>query len=126
MSDDPVKAALDAGLTLPPPGWSARAKAEWPNLPECLRADIARREIEMDAGMRRYAGLGKYVEKAERNGTTLGVELAGMRQLEKIIRRLLEDPVGGLNLLCWRYGYDPEEVANEFLRRSGEPDKEDA
>lgn len=124
MSDDPVKAALDAGIALPPPSWSAQSKAEWPNLPAEIRAAVAKREIEYDAGMRRYACLGKFAEEAESRGSTLSVELEGMRQLDKIIRRLLGEPVRGLALLCWRYDRDPEEVANELLRRSDERKKE--
>lgn len=121
MSDDPVKAALDAGLTLPPPGWSARAKAEWPNLPECLRADIAKREAEMDAGMRRYSGLGRFVEEAERNGTTLASEIENMRRL---LLAFGEDPHKGMTVLCFRYDLDPKAIAEGLLRRSEERKKE--
>jgi hypothetical protein len=46
-------------------------KQAWDALPEHVKADIAKREADIEAGTKRYVGLARFAEEAERNGTTL-------------------------------------------------------
>lgn len=92
----------------PPPGFSVQSKQAWAQLPEHVRADVLKREQEFSAGMRRYTGLGKYAEAAEKNGRSLGQAVEDYAQAETA---LLANPIGGIEYICDRMGFDPALVA---------------
>jgi hypothetical protein len=98
----------------PPPGYSVATKQAWDSLPEVLKADIAKREAEVDAGFKRYGGLGKFAEEAEKNGTTLQNAVADYVSVETEIRK---DVVGGLEHLCRKIGAHPVAVLKAWLSR---------
>ena len=61
----------DPTLATPPKSWSAKAKAKWDGLDPELKAEMHRREADVDKGFAQYAGLARHVEAATRAGTTL-------------------------------------------------------
>jgi hypothetical protein len=79
-----------------------------------LKADIAKRESEVDAGFKRYGGLGKFAEEAERNGTTLQNAVSSYVAVESEIRK---DPVSGMELLCRLLKMEPVAVLKGWLSR---------
>jgi hypothetical protein len=102
----------------PPPGFSVASKAIWDDLPECVRADIEKRNQEIDAGLKRYSGLGKFAEEAERNGTTLKSAVADYVAVETALR---QNPVGGVEFICQRMGIDPRQLAQVMFQRYNQP-----
>jgi hypothetical protein len=107
-------AALDAPKTdvRPPSGFSVATKAIWDTLPQSVRDDIAKREQEVDAGFKRYAGLGKHAEEAERNGTTLQNAVNDYVAVETALR---QNFVGGIEFICQRMGVDPRQVVQAMV-----------
>lgn len=62
----------------PPPGWSVKSKAEWDSLPPHIRADVIKREQEVNNGFAKlgeYKAIDRYMDMAKRSGTTLDVAL---------------------------------------------------
>jgi len=112
----PEAAQVETAAVRPPPGFSPASKADWEKLPAHVRADIAKREQEMDAGMRRYTGLGQYADIAERNGTTLGNAVADYWRLESGLR---QDFLGGIEAICQRFGVDPRSLNTALSSRYG-------
>ena len=100
----------------PPPGFSVQSKADWDKLPEHVRADIAKREAEVDAGFKRYSGLGKYAQEAEKNGTTLQTAVDDYYAIEQGLRK---DFLGGLEAICQRFGVDPRALTTAMGQRYG-------
>lgn len=93
----------------PPPGFSVASKAAWDELPQSVRNDIAKREQEIDNGFKRYSGLGKFAEEAERNGTTLQNAISDYAAIEGALR---QNVVGGIEFICQRLGVDPRQLAH--------------
>jgi hypothetical protein len=122
--EEPKEAAAvsDAGKTAirPPPGFSIASKAAWdkeaPTAEEwaAAKADIAKREQEVDNGFKRYAGLGKFAEEAERNGTNLQSAVSDYVAVETALR---QNPVGGVEFICQRMGIDPRRLAEAMSAR---------
>ena len=91
----------------PPPGWSPTSKSLYEKLPEPIKADIAKREMEVSQGFAKlaeYKGLDEYVEMARNSRTTLPEALARYVNAENALEA---DPVNGLLWLCSRYRTHP-------------------
>lgn len=104
----------------PPPGWSVKSKAEWDKLPEHIRADIAKRETEVNQGfakLQQYRGLDRYVEQAQRGGTTLDRALEAYTGLEELLRR---DPVQGLLAIGQNLGMSPQQMVQLLSGQTGQ------
>lgn len=106
----------------PPPGWSPASKAEFEKLPPHVQADIAKREHEVNQG---FAKLAEYKELeplaalAKQNGTTLPAAVNNYRQFEV---QLQKDFLGGVDLICQRFGVDPARLAQAIsARQQGKP-----
>ena len=108
--------ASEASAYRPPPGFSVASKTAWDQLPESVRADIAKREEEVDAGFKRYTGLGRFAEEAERNGTTLQAAVADYHQVETGLR---QNFLAGVEGICQRFGVDPRALASAMQARYG-------
>lgn len=113
--DDP--AAQQQPDMRPPPGYSPASKAAWNDLPQAVRADIAKREAEMDRGMKRYAGCGAVAEEAERSGTTLGEYVTRVRAFDKLLQ---SDFMGGIEAVCKQFGVQPVSLAQAISARYGD------
>jgi hypothetical protein len=100
----------------PPPGFSVASKAIWDTLPQSVRDDIAKREQEVDNGFKRYSGLGKFAEEAERNGRTLQDAVNDYVSVENELKK---DGIGGFEFLCQRLGWDPRRVLGAWGARYG-------
>jgi hypothetical protein len=100
----------------PPAGFSAAAKAQWDKLPDIVKADIAKREADVDRGFKRYEGLGRFAELCERNGTTLPTAVAQYNQLENMFVR---DPVAGITAICQRLNIDPRILTSAMQAQYG-------
>ena len=103
----------------PPPGWSPASKAAFANLPPEVQADVVKREGEVNQGLAKlaeYKGLEPLAELSRQNGTTLVQAVNQYRQFEVSLQK---DFLGGIGLVCQRYGVQPEALANAILARSG-------
>ena len=100
----------------PPPGFSVASKNEWDRLPQHIRDDIVKRETEVDNGFKRYSGLGRFAEEAERNGTTLQNAVSDYVQVETALR---QDFIGGVEFLCQKMGVAPQAFLSAMLQRYG-------
>lgn len=98
----------------PPPGYSVASKQAWDALPETVKADIAKREADIEAGTKRYTGLSRFAEEAERNGTTLQSAVADYDAVEKALRK---DPVDGVEFLFRKMNLNPLGVLKAWLSR---------
>jgi hypothetical protein len=111
---DAGKPARAAALVAPPPGFSVATKQAWDALPEHVKADVAKREGEIETGMKRYAGLANFAEEAERNGTTLQNAVSDYVSVEGELRK---DPVSGVEFLFRKMGINPLAVLNQWVKR---------
>jgi hypothetical protein len=98
----------------PPPGFSVAAKQAWDSLPEAVKADISKREAEVNAGLQRYGGLKAYADEAERNGKSLQ---AAVHDYVTVEHELGKDAVGGIEYLCRRLNWQPIEVLKAWLSK---------
>ena len=114
----PEPAAAEPAKTeaRPPPGFSVASKAAWDSLPQSIRDDIAKREQEVDNGFKRYSGLGKFAEEAERNGTTLQNAITDYASIENALK---QNFVGGVEWICQRLGVNPRQLAHVMAARHG-------
>lgn len=105
---DPAKSAGEA----PPTSWGAESKALWASLPAPIRAEVAKREAEMQAGMQHYAGLGQYAEEAKRHNVTIKSALDRYTALDRLCH---QDLTGGLIEIARVYGKtDPASLGELF------------
>jgi hypothetical protein len=91
----------------PPPGWSVASKAVFDTLPEHVRADVAKREAEVNRGLaklRDYKALDPYVEMARQSNSSLPQVIENYVKAEQF---LSTDPVNAILWLCQSYGVDP-------------------
>jgi hypothetical protein len=106
----------------PPPGWSPASKVAFDTLPDSVKADIAKREREVDHGfakLAKYKPVDKYVEMAERGGTTLDKALEQYTGIENLLRR---DVFAGVEQVLRNVGVNPLSFAQAYLQRSaGQP-----
>jgi hypothetical protein len=79
-----------------------------------VKEDIAKREAGIDAAMQRYGGLAKFADEAERNHTTLQAAVTDYVAVEAELRK---DPIGGIDFLCRRLGWDPRAVLAGLAKR---------
>jgi hypothetical protein len=98
----------------PPPGFSVATKQAWDALPDHVKADIAKRETEIETGFQRYTGLSRFAEEAERNGTTLQNAVSDYVAVENELRK---DPVSGVEFLFQKMGMNPINVLNAWFSR---------
>lgn len=98
----------------PPPGFSVATKQAWEALPEHVKADIAKREGEIEVGLQRYGGLKNFAEEAERNGTNIQNAIKDYSEVENELRK---DPVNGVEYLFKRMGLNPLGVLKAWLSR---------
>lgn len=100
---EPEKATPAFG---PPSSWSVAAKAEFDKLPDAVKADIAKREDEVNRGFARLKELKElepYQQYAAQFGTTLPDALRSYIEAEKL---LTNDPVQGVAWLIRQYRPD--------------------
>ena len=115
----PTEDAKPATDIRPPPGWSPQSKVAFAALPDGVKADIAKRETEVNQGFAKladYKGLEPFTELAKRNGTTI---TEAVRNYNRFENSLSQDLPGGIGMICERYGQHPLAVANEIIRRYG-------
>jgi hypothetical protein len=98
----------------PPPGFSVATKQAWDALPDHVKADIAKRESEIESGLQRYGGLKTFAEEAERNGTTLQSAVSDYVAVETELRK---DPISGIEFLFQKMGMNPLAVLNQWVKR---------
>lgn len=94
----------------PPPGWSVASKAAYDQLPDAVKADIAKREQEVASGFARLTelrGLEPYQQLARQNQTTLPEVLQRYVEAEDLLDR---EPIKGLLWLCQRYNVHPGQL----------------
>jgi len=98
-------------VSAPPPGWSVASKSAWNDLPEAVRADIAKRETEVSNGFAQYKGLGElkpYAEAFERSGMSIKQQFDGYLQMDRALQTNFAD---GIKAICQHYRVDPTELA---------------
>jgi hypothetical protein len=108
-----------APIVRPPPGWSPASKVAFDALPDSVKADIAKREQEVNQGFAKlseYKPLEPFADLARQNGTTLAAAVQNYRNLEV---QLQQDFQGGVDLICGRFGVHPVALANSILARHG-------
>lgn len=97
----------------PPPGWSVASKAAFDELPESVRADIAKREREIDQGfakLKEYKPLERFVETAKQHGMEPAEFFESYRRAEEYLQR---DPQNAILWLCQNYGVDPSQIGGQ-------------
>ena len=102
--------AVAAPRAGPPPGWSVASKAIYDKLPDAVKADIAKREMEVSQGFAKlaeYKGLDPFVELARNSGTTLPEALSRYINAENALEA---DSINGLLWLCQRYNVHPAQL----------------
>lgn len=105
----------------PPPGFSPQSKHYYDNLPDFVKDDIAKREEEISKGfaetqprLEKYKNVEKYVEMAEKSGTTLDKALDQYVGLETLLRR---DVFAGVEQVLQNLGVNPRSFAQAYLNR---------
>jgi hypothetical protein len=108
-AEAPVEAQRVAG---PPPGWSPTSKAAFATLPDSIKADIAKREQEINQGFAKlqdFKGLDQYAEMARQSGTSLVEAFERYKAAEDALENNF---YGGMTALCEMYGVHPMQFAN--------------
>jgi len=109
----------------PPPGWSVASKSAWNDLPEAVRADIAKREREVSDGFKQYSGMGDikpYAEHFASQGGSLKQALDSYMGFERVLG---QNFAGGIELLCRQYNVDPRSLAQHMMGQGGQPVQQD-
>jgi hypothetical protein len=106
-----------------PRGYSEAAKSEWANTPEAVRADIHRRQGELEKGINQYRDfvepLKPYVQLAQQHNTTIDKALNQYITLERSLRS--SDPAqktAALNDVFQAAGVNPRDWAAQILNQS--------
>lgn len=123
-ASDEVGDRAESNRGTPPPGWSVASKAAWNELPEAVKADIAKREQEVSNGFKQYQGLGElkpYAEAYQRNGQTIKQAFDGYINIEKALQTNF---VGGVAQICQGFNVNPVALAQEILRQAGQGGQE--
>lgn len=118
--DDQTKASAPASTPTdaPPAGWTADAKAEWPNLSAAVKAAALKREAEIANGgkqwseeKRRYEAVLEPIAQASR---TRGLPVEqGIQLLVAAQNALDRDPVSGIKRIAATYGVDLATLAGQ-------------
>jgi len=109
-----AEAAPEAVKAAPPPSFSIKTKAEWERLPEHVRADIAKRESEMQTGLaalRDYKDLKPYADMAKSHNTTIKDYIDRTIRVENLLNK---DIGAGLAHIAQNYGLDQKQAATLF------------
>jgi hypothetical protein len=112
-SQDPA----DPTLALPPKSWSPKAKAKWDVIDPELKAEIQRREADVDRGFQQYAGLAKYVDTATKAGTTLPEALDRYAAAEDL---LVQDFTLGVAHLAQMAGVSLAQLVQDIQAREAQ------
>lgn len=100
----------------PPPGWSVKSKAEWDRLPEHIRADIIKRETEVNTGFAQYSGMKEllpYAQRAQSQGQSLKQVLDSFLGMEDLLR---QSPEQGFMTIANRLGIPMQRLAQAFAQ----------
>ena len=103
----------------PPNGWSPASKVAFDALPDAVKADIAKREIEVNQGFAKlseYKPIEKFVDMAKQSGTTLDRALENYVGMETLLRK---DIFSGFESVMRNVGVDPRVMAQAYLNRTG-------
>lgn len=101
----------------PPPGWSPASKVAFDALPPSVKADIAKREVEVNAGLAKladYRPIDRYNEMAKQSGTTLEKALDAYVGMEKMLRT---DVFAGFEAIMRNAGVNPAAMAQAYMAR---------
>lgn len=96
----------------PPPGWTIKSKSQWDKLPAEIRADIIKREQEVDNGFKMYEGVRPYAERARQQGQSLDQALHAYTAIEDLFRR---DVSSGFLHVAQNSGMTQHEAGQTFL-----------
>lgn len=103
----------------PPGGWSVASKAEWEKLPDSVRADIAKRENEVNEGFKQYSGLKDvipYQQHYTQQGSSVKQALDAYTALDNAMSR---DAVSTIAYMCEQKGVQPVHMAYAILQKAG-------
>lgn len=103
----------------PPPGWSPASKVAFDALPEHIKADIAKREREVNTGLAKlaeYKPIEKFAEMARRGGTSLDRALENYVGIEQLLGR---DPIAAFEQIMRNVRINPQAFATAYLNRQG-------
>lgn len=112
----PAPAVEAPPVAVPPPARFAKAAQDaWAQAPEAVRAEVARMETELTAGLQKYKEsaeafepLRQFDAMAKQGGTTLPQALSAYVNMENLLR---SDPVKGMVAVCQNLGVDPVQIA---------------
>jgi len=114
QAEEPVEAkpedtqeAVRPDISRPPKRLPPRLKHMWLSLSEQAREDIHNRETEVEKSFEPYKGLGRYVQQANSNGTTLQAAVRDYAALEDAFR---QDPLRGAIYAWQRIGVPPQVI----------------
>lgn len=106
-----------------PARFSADAKAAWDAAPEPVKAEVARMERELTAGIEKHRArveaLRPYDDMAARAGTTVEAALKSYTELDMLMH---QNPLKGMEAICERVGVSLRDVAQIVLGQT--PDQE--
>ncbi|WKA31603.1 hypothetical protein [Bradyrhizobium roseum] len=125
VADPAAKPAAAADPSAPkhaaPARFSEDAKAVWDTAPEPLRAEVARMERELTAGLEKHKAsaakfetIKEFDEMAARGGTDLKTALTKYTQMEGLLR---QNPLKGLEAVCENIGVSLKDVARIVLEQ---------
>lgn len=98
----------------PPSSWTVKSKSSWDELPEHVRADIAKREGEVSQGfaaLKDYKDLKPFAEMAAKHNTTIAAALKHYTGIEGVLRK---DIGQGLATIVQNYGLNQQQAAQLF------------
>lgn len=100
----------------PPRGWSVAAKAQFDAFAKqfpALAQEVLKRETDVSNGFKQYEGLGQFVERAAKSGTTLANVIQRYVHMEDTLR---QNPEHGLAAIAQNMGMTQYEAAQLFSR----------
>lgn len=115
--DTTSNGATAPAIAAPPGGWSVASKAVFDTLPDTVKADITKREAEINQGFAKYSGLDRYVQEFEAAGVRLPDAVAAYRAAEQ---QLTNDFPTGIEGLCGQFGIHPVALAQHILQKYGQ------
>lgn len=122
---DPPAPAADPSRkpSTAPARFSADAKAAWDAAPEPVKAEVARMERELTAGIEKHRArveaLKPFDDMAAKAGTTVEAALKNYTDLDMLMH---QNPLNGLEAICERVGVSLRDVAQIVLGQT--PDQE--
>lgn len=120
VADEPAAPEGDGGVSnRPPNGWSVSSKAAWDELPASVKADIAKREAEVNDGFKQYSGLKDvipYQQQYAQQGASVKQALDAYTAVD---RMLAQDFTTGLAYICQSRKIEPVHAAMAILQKAG-------